>query len=296
MMSTEQTLHGELLFNEPLSRHTSWRVGGPARRFYRPTDIDDLAAFLQQLPADEPLMWLGLGSNLLIRDGGFPGTVIATAGRLQSIMISGSTVSAEVGAYCSKLARQAAKSALKGAAFWAGIPGTVGGALAMNAGAHGSETWDFVTQIKTVNRKGEIHLRSKSDFEVGYRHVRGFEDEWFVSATMQFAKGDAEFEKQQIRDWLKTRNASQPTNQPCAGSVFRNPPGDHAGRLIEDAGLKGLRIGDASVSEKHANFIVNNGEATASDIETLIQEVQQKVEQMSGIRLQPEVHIAGEFA
>lgn len=296
MMSTEQTLHGELLFNEPLSSHTSWRVGGPARRFYRPADIDDLAAFLQQLPADEPLMWLGLGSNLLVRDGGFSGTVIATAGRLQTIVINGNTVSAEVGAYCSKLARQTARSALKGAAFWAGIPGTVGGAVAMNAGAHGSETWDFVTQVKTVNRAGEIHLRSKNEFEVGYRHVRGHEDEWFVAATMQFAKGDAEFEKQQIRDWLKTRNASQPTNQPCAGSVFRNPPGDHAGRLIESAGLKGLRIGDASVSEKHANFIVNNGAASAADIETLIGQVQQKVEETFGIRLIPEVHIAGEFA
>lgn len=296
MMSTEQTLQGELRFNEPLSNHTSWRVGGPARRFYRPADIDDLAAFLQQLPESEPLMWLGLGSNLLMRDGGFPGTVIATAGRLQSIVINGTTVSAEVGAYCSKLARQTAKSGLKGAAFWAGIPGTVGGALAMNAGAHGSETWDFVTQIKTVNRAGEIHLRSKKEFDVSYRHVRGFEDEWFVSATMQFAKGDAEFEKQQIRDWLKTRNASQPTNQPCAGSVFRNPPGDHAGRLIETTGLKGLRVGGASVSEKHANFIVNDGEASAADIESLIELVQKKVEQASGIKLIPEVHIAGEFS
>lgn len=294
MMALPQTLRGELKQQESLARYTSWRVGGEAKQLYRPADAEDLAVFLQQLPKDEALMWLGLGSNLLIRDGGFNGTVIVTAGALQHIEPRDLTVNAEVGVYCGKLAKQAAKAGMKGAAFLAGIPGTLGGALAMNAGAHGGETWDFVQSVTTIDRNGELRTRAKSEFEISYRHVSLPEGEWFISAEMQFEPGDAELETTLIRELLKKRNASQPTNQPCAGSVFRNPEGDFAGRLIETSELKGLSVGGASVSMKHANFIVNDGSATATDIEALIQLVQQKVEKQQGVKLIPEVHIVGD--
>ncbi len=294
MMALEQNLKGELKLNEPLAKYTSWRVGGNAQRCYRPADIEDLAAFLKQLPEAEPVLWLGLGSNLLIRDGGFNGTVIITAGALQAMHVEGETVEAEVGVYCSKLAKQAAKAGLQGGAFLAGIPGTLGGALAMNAGAHGAETWEFVSAVTTIDMQGNIHQRQATEFDVSYRHVAIPANEYFVAARMQFASGDAQTETALIRELLRKRNASQPTNQPCAGSVFRNPEGDFAGRLIEISDLKGLRVGGASVSTKHANFIVNDSNATAADIENLILLVQDKVEQMQGVKLIPEVHIIGE--
>lgn len=294
MMALQQTLRGELKYNESLARYTSWRVGGEARQVYRPADVEDLATFLLQLPVSEPVMWLGLGSNLLVRDGGFHGTVIVTAGALQHIHVEGLSLDAEVGVYCSKLAKQAAKAGMKGAAFLAGIPGTLGGALAMNAGAHGGETWDFVTGVTTIDKQGQLRQRPASAFKVSYRHVELPEGEWFVAANMQFEQGDAEAESSLIRELLKKRNASQPTNKPCAGSVFRNPPGDFAGRLIESSDLKGLTVGGASVSTKHANFIVNDGSATAADIEALIYLLQDKIEQLHGVKLTPEVHIIGE--
>lgn len=296
MMPLHQNLKGELKLNEPLAKYTSWRVGGNAQRFYRPTDIEDLANFIRQLPDNEPLLWLGLGSNLLVRDGGFNGTVIVTAGALQNIQIDANEVIAEVGVYCSKLAKQAAKSGLEGAAFLAGIPGTLGGALAMNAGAHGAETWEFVSEVTTIDMQGNLHQRQATEFDVSYRHVAIPANEYFVAAKLQFAAGDAKTESALIRELLRKRNASQPTNQPCAGSVFRNPEGDFAGRLIESSGLKGLSVGGASVSSKHANFIVNDGNATAADIENLIYLLQEKIEQMQGVKLIPEVHIIGESA
>lgn len=296
MVSMFSQLQGDLKVNEPLSQHTSWRVGGIAKRYYQPKDTQDLAAFLQQLPDDEPLLWLGLGSNLLIRDGGFDGTVISMAGTMQALEFDGLRVTAEVGAYCSKIAKQSAKHGLSGAAFLAGIPGTFGGALAMNAGAHGSETWQWVKQATTVTRQGELKTRQASEFRVSYRHVELPENEWFVTATLELQQGDAEAETALIRQLLKKRNDSQPTNQPCAGSVFRNPEGDYAGRLIEQCGLKGLRVGGASVSDKHANFIVNDGSASAADIETLIDLVREQVETATQVRLIPEVHIIGEHA
>jgi UDP-N-acetylmuramate dehydrogenase len=205
-------------------------------------------------------------------------------------------MTAEVGVYCSKLAKQAAKAGLKGAAFWAGIPGTFGGSLAMNAGAHQAETWEFVKQVTTIDKAGQLRQRTPDDFTVDYRFVGMPEGEWFASATLEFAQGEADEELEQIKSLLKRRNETQPTNQPCAGSVFRNPEGDHAGRLIEAMGLKGFKLGGAQVSEKHANFIVNDGSASATDIENLILLVQQKVEAQYGIKLTPEVHVVGEPA
>lgn len=296
-MTTDfQNLQGDLRLNEALAKHTSWRTGGNAARFYRPEGIKDLAVFLVQLPDDEPLLWLGLGSNLLIRDGGFLGTVISTSGTLQQLMINEQTITAEVGVYCAKLAKQAARAGLAGTAFLAGIPGTLGGALAMNAGAHNSETWSIVRDVTTIDRYGVIRVRKPEDFKISYRHVELPAGEWFISATLNLATGNAEDEAEEIKALLKRRNVSQPTNQPCAGSVFRNPEGDFAGRLIELCGLKGLKVGGASVSEKHANFIVNDGTATAADIEALIMLVQQKVEQMQSVKLVTEVHVLGEVA
>lgn len=283
-------LRGELRLDEPLSRHTSWRVGGPARRLYRPADAADLAAFLRQLDPAEPLLWLGLGSNVLIPDSGFPGTVIETHGRLTRIERSGPTgIFAEAGVACAKLARFAARAGLAGAEFLAGIPGTLGGALAMNAGAWGSETWAHVASVRTIDRRGAIHERGPRDFGIGYREVKGPAGEWFLDARLELQPGDGEAGLERIRALLEQRARSQPTGLPSCGSVFRNPPGDHAARLIESVGLKGYRLGGAQVSEKHANFIINTGTASALDIARLVEHVREQVEQRTGVRLVPEV-------
>jgi UDP-N-acetylmuramate dehydrogenase len=291
----QQTLRGEMRFDEPLSRHTTWRVGGPANCFYRPADREDLVQFLRQLDVEEPLFWLGLGSNLLVRDGGFKGTVIATKGCLvASEWRSADLLYAESGIACAKVARIAAREGLCGVEFLAGIPGTLGGALAMNAGAFGSEIWERVVRVETIDRLGEVRSRLPEDFEIAYRQVEGPSGEWFLAAELVMDAGDADAAQQRIKQLLERRAATQPTNQPSCGSVFRNPPGDFAARLIEAAGLKGKRQGGAQVSEKHANFIVNTGRATARDIEMLIAEVQREVATQSGIELKAEVHRIGD--
>jgi UDP-N-acetylmuramate dehydrogenase len=288
-------LRGELLYDEPMSRHTSWRVGGPAARFYRPADARDLAAFLATLPAGEPLLWVGLGSNLLVRDGGFRGTVICTQGRLDGLeRTDARRVRAGAGVACAKVARFAARAGLCGAEFLAGIPGTMGGALAMNAGAFGGETWQRVVRVETVDRAGRIRERGREHYRIGYRELRGPDGEWFLAAHLELESGDAAAAQARIRELLERRSGTQPIGEPSCGSVFRNPEGDHAARLIEAAGLKGVRAGGAEVSGKHANFIVNTGQATAADIERLIDVVRDRVERASGVRLKAEVHIVGE--
>jgi UDP-N-acetylmuramate dehydrogenase len=288
-------LRGELIEGERLALHTSWRVGGPAACFYRPADLEDLAAFLAGLDREEPLLWLGLGSNLLVRDGGFPGVVVSTLGRLDGLQrLAGSAVRAEAGVACAKVARFAARQGLCGAEFLAGIPGTLGGALAMNAGAFGGETWDRVLAVETVDRRGRLRERGPEDYRVGYREVIGPRGEWFVAARLGLTSGETHAAQARIRALLDQRARTQPTGQPSCGSVFRNPPGDHAARLIEATGLKGHCLGGACVSEKHANFIINRGDATAADIERLIEQVRDRVAQATGIRLEPEVHIVGE--
>lgn len=304
-MQKQPALRGVLLYNEPMARHTTWRVGGPAWQFYQPQDADDLAVFLQQLPESEPLFWVGLGSNLLVRDGGIHGTVIMTSGTLGGLAVMSGTdttpaqdatmVRAEAGVPCAKVARFCARHDLTGIEFFAGIPGTVGGALAMNAGAFGGETWSIVHAVETLDRNGRRHVRAPADYQISYRHVLGPVDEWFIAAYFGLKKGEGAASMAQIKDLLKKRNRTQPTNQPSCGSVFRNPPGDHAARLIEASGLKGICIGGACVSVKHANFIVNNGTATAADIEALIVRVAETVEREHGIKLIREAHIIGEF-
>jgi UDP-N-acetylmuramate dehydrogenase len=277
-----------------MARHTSWRVGGPADRYYTPSSIDDLRQFLASLPSDEPIFWVGLGSNLLVRDGGVRGTVICTHGVLAGLeRLADGSVRAEAGVPCAKLARQCVRWGLGSAEFFAGIPGTVGGALAMNAGAFGGETWSHVLFVETVDRQGVLHRRDKDAYDISYRSVRGPGEEWFLAATFRFRE-DAKASTADIKALLARRKASQPIGLPSCGSVFRNPPGDHAARLIESAGLKGRRIGGAEVSEKHANFIINAGGASALDIERLIDFVRDTVEQVHGIRLQPEVRVIGE--
>ncbi|MFZ4703297.1 MAG: UDP-N-acetylmuramate dehydrogenase [Candidatus Methylumidiphilus sp.] len=290
-----QQLRGELCHNEPLSDHTSWRVGGPAECLYFPADKDDLINFLRSLPADEPLFWLGLGSNLLVRDGGIKGMVVCTKNRLKTMQrISAGRVYVEVGVPCALVARYCAEQGLIGAEFLAGIPGTFGGALAMNAGAFGGETWPLVDKVVTVDRFGETRERTAHEYQIGYRTVNGSKGEWFLAAELTLAAGETTKSREQIKALLAKRAATQPVNQPSCGSVFRNPPGDFAARLIESCGLKGYRIGEACVSEKHANFIVNLGGANAHDIECLMNKVREQVKACHGICLESEVRIVGE--
>ncbi len=301
--------------------HTSWRVGGPAERFYIPADIADLSHFLQGLPPGEPVHFVGLGSNLLVRDGGVRGTVVLMHGALNQATLwhddqgKAAGVYAEAGVASPKVARIAALNGFEGAEFLAGIPGTVGGALAMNAGCYGAETWQFVTEVLTIDGLGTLRRRFPQDFDIGYRHVgmkvRSEElgvrsenrheptphsKEWFVAAWFAFNRGNGDVSRQKIRVLLEKRVASQPIGTPNAGSVFRNPPGDHAARLIEACGLKGTVIGGAMVSEKHANFIVNAGTATAAEIEALIARVRQTVKERRGVELVTEVRVIGEKA
>lgn len=295
-MAPSGELRGELRKDEPLAKHTSWRVGGPAVRLYRPADRDDLIAFLRTLDADEPVLWLGLGSNLLIDDTGWPGTVIETQGCLTAMELLGpGRLRLEAGVSCAKAARFATRAGLVGLEFFAGIPGTVGGALAMNAGAWGGETWPHVVLVRTLDRSGTLRERGPDDFEVGYRHVAMPTGEWFLEAEMVLDSGDTQAAQARIKELLARRAATQPTGLPSCGSVFRNPPGDHAARLIEACGLKGLRIGGAEVSPKHANFIINTGNAKARDIARLIDHVRAQVERRHGVRLIPEVRRVGDF-
>ncbi len=297
----EAGLRGVLRLEEPMARHVSWRAGGRAARAYLPADIADLALFLRGLPAGEPVCMVGLGSNLLVRDGGFRGTVVLMHKTHAAIRIDGNRVYADAGEASPKVARFAAVHGLEGAEFLAGIPGTVGGALAMNAGCYGSETWDVVERVLTIDRQGELRERGRAEFAVDYRHcalkgdARLGEDIWFAGAWFRFREGSRDEARARIADLLARRVESQPLDLPNAGSVFRNPPGDHAARLIEACGLKGFAIGGACISEKHANFIVNPGRrASAADIEVLIERARATVKERFGVELQVEVRIVGE--
>lgn len=292
-----QKYRGSLLLNEPMDKHTSWRVGGTVDKFYTPADIDDLSQFIAQQPTDEALIFLGLGSNLLVRDKGFRGTVISLKGSLADIeVLSDNRIRAGAGVSCAKLARYCHRNNLIGGEFFAGIPGLLGGALAMNAGAFGGETWPLVESVITMDKQGITHIRDADEFKTGYRSVQGPEDEWFISADMKFSHGDGEQAAARVRELLAQRNKTQPTGLPSCGSVFKNPAGDYAARLIEACDLKGYTIGGAEVSMKHANFIINRDNACASDIEKLIRHVQQTVKKQQGVELQTEVKIIGESA
>jgi UDP-N-acetylenolpyruvoylglucosamine reductase len=294
-------LRGTLARHVSLARYTSWRCGGPGDRVYVPADRDDLASFVRQLPPDEPLTAIGLGSNLLVRDGGIRGTVIVLHAALGALELRDGLIYAEAGVPSPKVARFAATHGFAAAEFLAGIPGTVGGALAMNAGCYGGETWRFVARVDVLTRAGIVEQRLASAYATGYRSVRraggGALDGIFIAAWFEFPQGDSRAARDRIAELLRRRIATQPLNLPNAGSVFRNPAGDHAARLIESCGLKGYTVGGAQVSEKHANFIVNpRGRAKAADIESIIAHVRATVRAQTGVELEPEVQIVGEPA
>jgi len=292
---THPQLRGELRYNEPMASHVSWRAGGRARCYFVPADLDDVAVLLATLPVNEKVLWHGLGSNTLVRDGGFNGTVIAAQGIMQELeRVENYRVYAGSGVTSAKLARFCARTNLVGAEFFAGIPGLVGGALAMNAGAFGGETWRHVIEVETIDRQGRRYTRDADEYKIGYRHVEGRANEWFTAALFQFEAGDGEQAAAGVKALLARRAQTQPTGTANCGSVFVNPDNDHAARLIEACGLKGRRIGGAVVSEKHANFIINDSNACANDIEDLIELVQQTVEQQQGVSLRTEVRIVGE--
>ena len=299
-VQTTEPLRGTLREAEPMSRHVSWRAGGRARRFYQPHSVPDLCAFIRTCGPDEPILFVGLGSNLLVRDGGFDGTVIFTHHALTGIRQQGKGARpafiAGAGVPAPHLARFVAKHGGAGAEFLAGIPGTMGGALAMNAGCYGGETWSHVIAVETIDRNGNLRARGPADYNHSYRHVelKGGGEEWFVSGVFVFERGEEGPAMERMKALLQQRVATQPINQPNAGSVFRNPPDDHAARLIESCGLKGYRVGGAQVSWKHANFIVNLGGATAEDIEAVIDHVHGIVLARTRVSLVREVRIVGE--
>jgi UDP-N-acetylmuramate dehydrogenase len=289
-------VQGDLRHKEPMSRHTSLRVGGPADLYFVPASLEDLQLFLQSLDETATIHWFGTGTNLLVREGGLRGVVIAAMKIFRDLeRVDHFVVRAGAGVPCTQLARQCIRWSLGPSEWFAGIPGTVGGALAMNAGAHGGETWRHVESVRTIDRRGEIHERAPAEYSVGYRQVTGPQDEWFIEATLRFEEG-VTGSVETLNAMLERRKSTQPLGLPTCGSVFRNPPGDHAARLIESSGLKGFSIGGAEISQKHANFIINRGDATAHDVETLIKHIHQTVLDIHGVDLVPEVKIVGEQA
>ena len=295
MAFDSEALRGALRRQEPMARHSSWKAGGPADYYYKPADGADLAEFIRRAPSAMPLTWVGHGSNLLVRDGGLRGVVITVAGALtECARPEADTLKVGAGLACPRVARFAAEQGLAGLEFLAGIPGTVGGALAMNAGAYCGEIWDFVTEVETIDRRGERRARARRDFSVAYRRSGVPPGQWFVAATFKLKISSRAAVEAAIAELMRRRDASQPWRARSCGSVFKNPPDDHAARLIEDCGLKGRAIGDAQVSAQHANFILNKAHATAREIEQLIELVRAAVMARHGVWLEPEVRIIGD--
>ncbi len=296
-ISTENlhALKGQLSENTLLAPYTSWRIGGMAKYFFQPATIDDLSCFLSMLPKEEPIILLGAGTNVLVRDAGFNGAVILMKNNLTELKFDElhGMIYAQAGWRSAELSRFAADKGLMGFEFLIGIPGTVGGALTMNAGAYDQQTWDHVIELESIDRSGQKHYRKPTEYEVGYRHVKMPPDEWFVGARWKLPPGNRETSLQQMHDMLQKRQEKHPLKLPNAGSVFRNPPNQSAAKLITESNLKGYHIGDACVSEQHANFIVNLGCATSADVESLIAHIQATVEKDSGVRLELEVRVIG---
>lgn len=294
MQNNFSNYRGTLQRNCSLARYTSWKIGGPAQYLYHPQGLSDLIIFLQGWQ-QQPIVILGAGTNVLIKDAGIPGLVIYLHNCLNGInQLDQGVLRVEAGVGLMSLVQECIALGMIDAAFMAGIPGTVGGALAMNAGAYGDCIWNHVSSVETINRFGEIKLRSAKEFVVSYRKVIGLSaGEWFIAAHLFFSRGEVQAVKQQVNTYLQKRRDSQPLELPNCGSVFRNPEGNYAARLIEMSGLKGRQIGGARISEKHANFIVNCGGATAADVEALMQEIITVVARMHGVELIPEVQMLG---
>ena len=288
-------LRGAFETGVAMSRYTSWRVGGQADYMFTPADEEDLVTLIQELPQEIPVFWLGLGSNLLVRDAGFEGVVIRTQKGLNKLeQISDTDVYAQTGVACAKMARYTSQRKLSGVEFLSGVPGTIGGALAMNAGAFGGETWDWVKSIRCCTADGEVVELKQDQLEKGYRYVNLPKGYGILSAIFALNVDESITDgREKIKNLLEKRGNSQPVQSANAGSVFRNPTGDYAARLLEESGLKGHQIGGASYSTKHANFIINHGDATANDIELLIELGQSRVLENFNIKLEPEVRIIG---
>ena len=288
-------LGGDLYFDHSLKELNSWRTGGRCDCFYMPSGIEDFAFFLSHCIDDKPVTCIGLGSNILVRDGGVRGVVISLRDKFGEITHSDNIVYAQAGVTCAKLARYCARHGLAGLEFIVGVPGTVGGALAMNAGAFGSEIWNSVDTVDTINRCGRICTREVSEFEIDYRMATMPDEEWFIAGNFELSSGaDSHQLEDQIKELLRQRKATQPVGQSSCGCVFKNPEGFYAACLIEECGLKEHAVGDAQISNKHANFIINQGNASAAEIEELICHVQSVVARDTGVNLQVEVKIIGE--
>jgi UDP-N-acetylmuramate dehydrogenase len=283
-------LKGRLLANALLADITWFRVGGPAQLLFTPADEADLAYFLGQAPADLPVMVVGLGSNLLVRDGGVPGVVIRLGRGFSDIKVeAGHRIRSGTAAPDVKLARAAAEMGIAGLAFYRGIPGAIGGALRMNAGAHGSETKDVLLEARAVDRQGNVHLLSLADMKLTYRHS-GVPKDWiFTEAVFQGRAGDPAKILKQMEEVAQYREANQPIRERTGGSTFKNPPGRSAWRLIDQAGCRELRVGGARVSAMHCNFLINDRQATAEDIECLGETVRARVKATSGVSLHWEI-------
>ncbi len=283
---------GRLRENEPMARHATLGVGGPARWFFRPANREALTRALPLLPRELPLLPIGRGSNLLVLDEGFDGVVI-DLGELDAIAFEGRLARAEAGARMGRLARQCADRGLAGLEFMATVPGDVGGGVAMNAGAFGQQVSDTLQSARVLHRDGREETLAAANLDMGYRRARLPAGALVIEATFALAPDDAAAIRERMRAMREKRGESQPLNQPNCGSVFKNPPGDHAARLIEAAGLKGRAIGGARISGRHANFIVNEGRATAADVLALIRLAREEVAARFGVRLEPEVRIVG---
>ncbi len=281
---------------EPMSRHTSFRIGGPAELLVTPTieQLPRVMGWCRQQAV--PYTVIGNGSNLLVGDGGIQGITIVLGSRASGITVEGTTITAEAGALLAKTAHTAADAGLTGLEFAAGIPGSIGGAVVMNAGAYGGEMKDIVSGVQVLTRDGEVTVRKVSELEFGYRHSAIMENQDIVlAATLELARGERSAIEAEMQRLREQRVEKQPLEFPSAGSTFKRPQGYFAGKLIMDAGLRGFRIGDAQVSEKHCGFVVNRGQATARDVDELMHEVQQRVREQFGVELMPEVRRIGEF-
>ena len=289
-----QKFEGDCSYDESMAKHTSWRVGGRADLFYSPKSRKDLVYFLSSIDPNLPITWIGRGTNILVRDAGIRGVVISTKSFLKEIeKTSEYLYKVEAGVACVELALFCQKNGIGPAAFFSGIPGSIGGALTMNAGSFGMETWDLVKEVEVINEKGDISFLEKESFDIAYRTVTFPFRLWFLSCSMSLSS-DEQTTKDNLIELRNQRIRTQPLSEDTCGSVFKNPPGNFAGALIEGSGLKGFKIGSASISEQHANFIVNEGGATARDIENLIKHTRQAVREKFDIDLQPEVRIIGE--
>lgn len=288
------SLRGRLLPDHPLADLTWFRVGGPADVLFTPADEDDLAAALAVLPAEVPVTVIGLGSNLIVRDGGVPGLVIRLGGKaFGSIQIEGETIRAGTAVPDMKLARAAGEAGLDGLAFYRGIPGSVGGALRMNAGAHGGETTDVLVEARAIDRAGTLHVLSHAEMGFAYRHCSAPADLIFTQATYRGRPGDRVAIEAEMDQVTAAREAAQPIRERTGGSTFKNPDGGKAWQLVDAAGCRGLTRGGAQVSEMHCNFLINRGGATAADIEGLGEEVRARVRETSGIDLHWEIKRIG---